>query len=81
LFTVAFQCEDGKEKPVVDVMEPKKYRLLTPQDVADMLQMSLKKVYRLLQAGKIKNHKLGGQRRIKPEDLDAYIDQEEQQSE
>jgi excisionase family DNA binding protein len=62
---------------MIDVMEPEKRKMLSPQDVAERLKMSLKTVYRRLHERKIKSSKLGGQWRIRPEDLEDYIDQEQ----
>ena len=47
-------------------------KLYTIQQVADILQVSKKSVYRYIQSGKLKATKIG-QWRIKKEDLDKLI--------
>jgi len=52
--------------------------LLTPRQVAKMLHTHINTIYRYLETGQLKGHKLGTLRfarwRIKQEDLDAFID-------
>jgi excisionase family DNA binding protein len=46
--------------------------LLTPEQVREHLQVSMKTVYRLIRSGKLKAKKVGSQWRIKPEDLERF---------
>jgi len=52
--------------------------LLTPQQVADTLHVTINTVYRYLETGQLKGHKLGTMRfarwRIKQQDLDEFIE-------
>lgn len=47
---------------------------LTLRDVAKLLQLSEKSVYRLAQAGKIPGFKAGGTWRFRREDVDGWVD-------
>jgi excisionase family DNA binding protein len=47
--------------------------LLSPRDVADQLQVSLRTVRRLIKSGKIKILRIRGSIRITPAALDAYL--------
>ncbi len=47
---------------------------LTVVDVAGRLRVSRRVAYELLQGGKIPSYRVGRSIRVKPEDLDAYID-------
>ena len=47
--------------------------LLSPRDVADQLQVSLRTVRRLIKAEKIKILRIRGSIRITPAALDAYL--------
>ena len=50
-------------------------KLLTVDEVAEILQVSPTTIYRRIQAGEISAIKLGHRQvRIKPEDLEAYIE-------
>ena len=50
-------------------------KLLTVEEVAEILRVSLTTVYRRIQAGELPYIKLGHRQvRIKPEDLEAYIE-------
>jgi excisionase family DNA binding protein len=48
-------------------------RLLTPEDVADRLQISPKTVRDMLRDGRLKGIKMGKLWRIREADLDAFI--------
>ncbi len=48
-------------------------QLLTLQQVADRLQVSMSTVRRLVAAGKLKTVRIGRNLRVRPEDLAAYI--------
>lgn len=49
-------------------------RLLRATDVAKILNISLALAYRLLQTGELPCVRIGTAVRVRPEDLDAYID-------
>lgn len=53
-------------------------RLLTVADVALALRVTPKTVYRLLAAGKLPRVKVGAAVRVRPEDLDRFIDRQTQ---
>ena len=48
-------------------------RLLRADDVAEILNISLALAYRLMQLGEIRCVRIGTAVRVRPEDLDAYI--------
>ncbi len=48
--------------------------LLTPEQAAEALACSRSKIYTLLQRGELASLKAGGSRRIRPRDLERYID-------
>ena len=50
------------------------YRLLNAEDAAKIRSVSKVMVYKLMQQGLIKCVKINTSRRIRPEDLEAYID-------
>jgi excisionase family DNA binding protein len=58
-------------KTAVEIDKP---RLLRANDVAKILNISLALAYRLLQMGEIPCVRIGTAVRVRPEDLDAYID-------
>lgn len=49
-------------------------QLLTLQQVADRLQVSMSTVHRKVKAGELVVVKIGRNLRVRPEDLDAYIE-------
>lgn len=49
-------------------------QLLTLQQVADRLQVSMSTVRRLVSAGKLKTVRIGRNLRVRPEDLAGYIE-------
>jgi len=49
-------------------------QLLTLQQVADRLQVSMSTVRRLVDAGKLKAVRIGRNLRVRPEDLSKYIE-------
>lgn len=53
-------------------------QLLTLQQVADRLQVSMSTVRRLVDAGKLKAIRIGRNLRVRPEDLAAYIEEAKQ---
>lgn len=53
-------------------------QLLTLQQVADRLQVSMSTVRRLLDAGKLRSVRIGRNLRVRPEDLAAYIEEAKQ---
>lgn len=53
-------------------------QLLTLQQVADRLQVSMSTVRRLVDAGKLKAVRIGRNLRVRPEDLAAYIEEAKQ---
>jgi excisionase family DNA binding protein len=48
-------------------------KLLTPQQVADFLQVDFRTVYHLLRTGKLAGVKVGRVWRIRPEDVEEYL--------
>jgi excisionase family DNA binding protein len=48
--------------------------LLTQANVADLLQVSRWTVARLIRSGELRVVHVGDRRRIRPEDLDAYLE-------
>ena len=50
------------------------YRLLNATEVAEILNISKVMVYKLMQMGRIKCVKINSSRRVRPEDLEDYID-------
>ena len=55
-------------------------QLLTLQQVADRLQVSMSTVRRLVDAGKLKAIKIGRNLRVRPEDLAKYIEEAKYES-
>ena len=49
-------------------------KLLTLQQVADRLQVSMSTVRRLIDAGKLKTVRIGRNLRVRPDDLKTYIE-------
>lgn len=54
-------------------------QLLTLRQVADRLQVSMSTVRRLVDAGKLKTVRIGRSHRVRPEDLDTYIEGQAQE--
>ncbi len=50
------------------------YRLLNAEEVAIILNISKAMVYKLMQMGRIKCVKINSSRRVRPEDLEEYIE-------
>jgi len=50
------------------------YRLLDAKEVAVILNISKVMVYKLMQVGRIKCVKINSSRRVRPEDLEEYIE-------
>lgn len=48
-------------------------KLMTPQQVADFLQVDFRTVYHLLRSGKLSGVKVGRIWRIRPEDVEEYL--------
>ncbi len=48
-------------------------KLLTPQQVADYLQVDFRTIYSLLRSGELIGAKIGRVWRIKPEEIDNYL--------
>lgn len=59
----------GQEQPVI--LE----KLLTTQDIADMLQLSIVKVYRLINYSGLPSVKIDGSRRFRPSEVKAWLEQ------
>jgi excisionase family DNA binding protein len=57
---------------VVDGIQP--VELLTVQEVADVLRVSTMTVYRLLKSGALPALRVGKGYRIRPTDLQSYLD-------
>lgn len=49
-------------------------KLLKAKDVADILNISRAMVYRLIQMGEIRAVQIGTARRVRPDDLQVYIE-------
>jgi excisionase family DNA binding protein len=49
------------------------YQLLTAREVAKLLHVSKAQAYRLIQQGRLKSIRFGRTVRVKPEDLEAFI--------
>lgn len=49
-------------------------KLLTPKQVAEYLNLAEKTIKDYLRAGKIRGVKIGNVWRVKPEDLEAFVD-------
>ncbi len=50
-------------------------RLLTVKDIADLLQLSQVKVYRMISDHGLPSIKIGGSRRFRPSEVYAWIEQ------
>ena len=50
------------------------YRLLNAEEVAEILNISKVMVYKLMQMGRNKCVKINSARRVRPEDLEEYIE-------
>ena len=50
------------------------YCLLNAEDVAEILNVSTAFVYKLMQRGRIRSVKINSSRRVRPEDLEEYIE-------
>ncbi|NPV90979.1 MAG: helix-turn-helix domain-containing protein [Firmicutes bacterium] len=48
--------------------------LLTPQEVADILKLHLRTVYAYLRSGELTAAKVGDTWRIRPKDLESFIE-------
>lgn len=49
----------------------------TPEQAAELLQVSVRKVYDLLRTGELKSVKIGKLRRISTRQLEAFLEQQE----
>lgn len=49
--------------------------LITPEEAAEILGMSLDWIYQEASAGRIPSYKLGGKRRFRASELEAFIQQ------
>jgi len=49
-------------------------RLLTPVQVADFLQVKLRRVYDLVGARRLRAVRVGQQLRFRPQDVEAYVE-------
>ena len=50
--------------------------IYTIEECADLLKVSVSTVRKLIASGELKAFKVGGQWRIRKEDLDSYIDRQ-----
>jgi excisionase family DNA binding protein len=55
-------------------------QLLTIQDIAELLQLSTVKIYRMIRAGSLPSIKIDGARRFKPSEVRAWIEQHSEAS-
>lgn len=53
--------------------------MLTVKQVAEMLNISVRTVYRLLENDEFPSYKIGGSVRIKQSDVEAYVERNKQQ--
>jgi excisionase family DNA binding protein len=60
--------------------EPVLEKLLTTQDIADMLQLSVVKVYRLINLSGLPSIKIDGSRRFRPSEVREWLQQHTQAS-
>jgi len=51
-------------------------RLMTPEEVAEALQMHVETVKRLLRQGKLPGFKVAGQWRISPSELKTFLEEQ-----
>jgi excisionase family DNA binding protein len=51
--------------------------LMTPEQVADRLQLAPRTIYLWLRQGRLRGIKLGSRWRVKREDLDAYLERQQ----
>lgn len=58
---------------MIQVTELERRAFFTPQTLAAMLDLSPRTVREMLRQGKIASYKIEGARRIRPEDVDAYL--------
>lgn len=56
-------------------------KLMTPEEVADALQMHVETVKRLLREGKLPGFKVSGQWRVSPSELKVYLEEQRKKSE
>ena len=61
------------EKDITNKFDKMPTRLLNSRDVAEILQVSTSKAYKLLRCGELPAVHIGKCIRVKPEDLEAYI--------
>lgn len=66
--------------PASSVSEPGLEKLLTTQDIADMLQLSVVKVYRLISLSGLPSIKIDGSRRFRPSEVQKWLEQHTQAS-
>ena len=72
-----FGEEEIDELELVDASDWRDARsrlLVTPIEAARMLSISRSKLYEYLYAGRIRSLKLGGSRRIRVQDLEAFVE-------
>ena len=62
----------SKSRPATPA-KPGLSRLLSPADVAGLLQVSIKTVRRWIEAGELRVHALGRQLRVSEDDLSAFV--------
>lgn len=61
--------------PPTPVSGPVLEKLLTVQDVAELLQLSIVKIYRMIRDGSLPSIKIDGARRFKPSEVYTWIEQ------
>ena len=47
----------------------------TVRELADMLKVSQKTIYRLVESGDLLPHRIGGQLRFRKEDIESFLDE------
>lgn len=65
----------SRHDPVDSAVQTSRAQLLTVADVVVALRISRSSVYRLFDSGKLPWIQIGSSRRVRPEDLEQFIEQ------
>jgi len=63
----------------VDAVDGRERRLLRIEDVADRLAISRSMAWKLIAIGQLRSLRIGRSVRVRPADLDAYVDAAERE--